>query len=59
MSETMKAALRRYAAYLLAWTAAGLFSFTQDFAPRLYRSDPTPWSQLFTGWMAAMYVCAA
>lgn len=59
MPEKMRAALRRYAAYLLAWTTAGLFSFTQDFAPRLYRNDPTPWSQLFTGWMAAMYVCAA
>jgi two-component system LytT family sensor kinase len=51
--------MRRYAGYWAAWTAAGLFYFTQDFAPRLYRNDPAPWTQVFTGWMAAIYICAA
>ncbi len=43
----------------LAWTAAGLFYLTQDFALRLYRGEPVPWQDLFVGWMAAMYICAA
>jgi LytS/YehU family sensor histidine kinase len=50
---------RRYAFYWAAWTGAGLFYFTQDFAPRLYRTDPTPWTQVLLGWMVAMYICAA
>jgi two-component system LytT family sensor kinase len=51
--------LRRYAFYWAAWTGAGLFYFTQDFAPRIYRHDPTPWHKVLLGWMAAMYICAA
>jgi two-component system, LytTR family, sensor kinase len=43
----------------LAWTAAGLFYVTQDTVPRLYRNEPVPWSNVFVGWMAAMYICAA
>jgi two-component system, LytTR family, sensor kinase len=50
---------RRVACIWLAWTIAGLFYVTQDFVPRLYRNEPVPWPQLFTGWMAAMYICAA
>jgi signal transduction histidine kinase len=48
-----------YALYWAAWTGAGLFYFTQDFAPRIYRNDPTSWTQVLLGWMAAMYICAA
>jgi two-component system LytT family sensor kinase len=43
----------------LAWTAAGLFYVTQDFVPRLYRSESVPWLPVFVGWMAAMSICAA
>jgi two-component system, LytTR family, sensor kinase len=49
---------RRYATISLAWTAAGVFYSTQDFIPRLYRNEPVPWTPVFVGWMAAMYVCA-
>jgi two-component system LytT family sensor kinase len=52
-------ALRRYGALWLAWTAAGLFYFTQDLVPRLYRNEPVAWQYPFMGWMAAMYICAA
>ena len=27
--------------------------------PRLYRGEPVPWTYVFIGWMAGMYVCAA
>ena len=47
-----------HATLWLAWTAAGLFYFTQDFVPRLYRNEPVPWQHVFVGWMAAMYICA-
>jgi hypothetical protein len=40
----------------LAWTLAGLFYITQDSVPRLYRGEPIPWTYVFVGWMAAMYV---
>jgi signal transduction histidine kinase len=50
--------LRRLATIWLAWTAAGLFYFTQDFVPRLYRNETVPWLDVFVGWMAAMYICA-
>jgi two-component system LytT family sensor kinase len=56
--EAVTSAIRRYATLWLAWTAAGLFYFTQDFVPRLYRNEPVPWQHVFVGWMAAMYICA-
>src|SRR5690349_12637042 len=51
-------AARRYTTIWLAWTAAGIFYSTQDFIPRLYRNEPVPWTPVFVGWIAAMYVCA-
>ena len=43
----------------LAWTAAGLFYITQDFMTRLSLNESIPWRNVFIGWMAAMYICAA
>lgn len=51
--------MQRYLIYWLAWTAAGLFYFSQDFVLRIYRNDPTPWWKVFSGWMVAIYICAA
>src|SRR5580704_5591707 len=51
--------LRPWAKYWLAWTAAGLFYITQDFMTRLSRNESIPWRNVFIGWMAAMYICAA
>jgi two-component system LytT family sensor kinase len=51
-------AIRRWGAIWLAWTAAGLFYISQDFMTRLARNESIPWRNVFTGWMAAMYVCA-
>jgi sensor histidine kinase YesM len=49
--------LRRYGWIALAWTAAGVFYFTQDSLPRLYRNEDIHWQGVI-GWMAAMYICA-
>jgi two-component system, LytTR family, sensor kinase len=59
MSRPVSPMARKVAWLWLAWTAAGLFYITQDFVPRLYRKEAVPWPQLFTGWMVAMYICAA
>src|SRR4051794_12924170 len=56
--KAVTSAIRRHATLWLAWTAAGLFYFTQDFVPRLYRNESVPWGRVFVGWMAAMYICA-
>ncbi|HEY6640527.1 sensor histidine kinase [Povalibacter sp.] len=55
----MPKTLRNLAGIWLAWTLAGLFYLTQDFIARLYRSEPVRLTDLFVGWMAAMYICAA
>jgi two-component system, LytTR family, sensor kinase len=55
----MNAQVWKLAAIWLAWTAAGVFYVTQDFFGRLYRSEPLPWLSGVSGWMAAMYICAA
>jgi two-component system LytT family sensor kinase len=59
MFQRMPQPMRKVAGIWLAWTLAGLFYVTQDFVTRLYRSEPVPLLQLFAGWMAAMYICAA
>jgi two-component system LytT family sensor kinase len=59
MLRPASSALRRYAKYWLAWTAAGLFYISQDFMTRLSWNESIPWRNVVTGWMAAMYICAA
>jgi two-component system, LytTR family, sensor kinase len=59
MSQRLSPIARQVAWLWLAWTVAGLFYITQDFVPRLYHNEVVPWSRLFVGWMAAMYICAA
>lgn len=51
--------LLKVGAYLLAWTAAGLYYFTQDFARRLLWNDPTPWWHPLVSWLTGMYIFAA
>jgi len=59
MSRPSVSAIRQWVKCWLAWTAAGLFYITQDFMTRLSRNESIPWRNVFTGWMAAMYICAA
>ncbi len=51
--------LLKVGAYLLAWTVAGFYYFTQDFARRLLWGDPTPWWHPLVSWLIGMYVFAA
>lgn len=46
-------------AYLLGWTAIGLYYFSQDFARRLLWNDPTPWWHPLVSWLTGMYILAA
>jgi two-component system, LytTR family, sensor kinase len=59
MSRPSDSAIRRWVKCWLAWTAAGLFYITQDFMTRLSRNESIAWRNVFLGWMAAMYICAA
>ena len=45
--------------YFLAWTAAGLFYFSQDLSRRLLFGDPTPWWHPLVSWLAGVYLLAA
>jgi two-component system LytT family sensor kinase len=51
--------VRNWGKYWLAWTLVGLFYISQDFMERLSRNESIPWRNVITGWMAAMYICAA
>ena len=55
----MEKAMRRWVKYWIAWTGAGLLYISQDFMTRLSRNESVPWRNVFIGWMAAMYICAA
>jgi len=47
------------AGVLLAWTAVGLFFFTQDLLRNLMFGDPTPWWHLLVSWLIGSYISAA
>jgi sensor histidine kinase YesM len=59
MRRPSSSTIRRWVQYWLGWTAAGLFYISQDFITRLSRNEAIPWRNVFIGWMAAMYICAA
>jgi H+/Cl- antiporter ClcA len=50
---------RRLALYFVAWTAAGLFFFSQDLSRKLYFDDPTPWWHYFVSWLVGVWIFAA
>ena len=49
---------RRLALYFVAWTAAGLFFFSQDLSRKLYFDDPTPWWHYFVTWLIGVWIVA-
>ncbi|HBL26847.1 MAG TPA: hypothetical protein DD490_08440 [Acidobacteria bacterium] len=51
--------VQKVLAYLLAWTAAGLFFVSQDLTRRVVFPDPNPWWHALVSWMTGMYLCAA
>lgn len=48
--------LRPIAACFLAWTALGLFMFSQGVVQKTLMGDPNPWWHHLTGWMVGVYV---
>ena len=50
---------RRVALYFVAWTAAGLFFFSQDMSRKLFFGDPTPWWHYFVTWLIGVWIVAA
>ncbi len=44
---------------IVAWTAVGLFFFTEDAGRNLYLDIPTPWWQVLISWMVGVYINAA
>src|SRR5262245_62747190 len=50
---------RRLALYFAAWTAAGLFFFSQDLSRKLAFADPTPWWQYLLSWLFGVWIAAA
>lgn len=49
-------AVKRSAWYFLAWTALGLFFFSQGLTQKHFTQDPYPWWQHFISWMLGVYV---
>jgi two-component system, LytTR family, sensor kinase len=47
-----------WARYVLGWTIAGLFYFSQARIQRSLSHDTTPWYLDFATWMSGMYICA-
>jgi two-component system LytT family sensor kinase len=50
--------LRVAALVFLAWTAVGLFFFTQDLTRKALFGDPTPWWHFLVSWMIGIYLYA-
>ena len=58
MRSTLGRKLRRYAAYFAAWTAAGLFFFTQSMVKKYASGEPTPWWHYLASWLVGVYLWA-
>jgi sensor histidine kinase YesM len=48
--------LRIYTATFLAWTAMGLFLFSQGIIQKVLIGDPNPWWHHLTGWLVGMWL---
>jgi two-component system LytT family sensor kinase len=58
MDDTGRRRLRRFAWVFLAWTAAGLFFFTQDLTRKVLWHDTTPWWHFLVSWLTGVYLFA-
>lgn len=58
MHPTLKRILRLYAISFLAWTAVGLFFFSQSLTQKFHFHDPTPWWQSLASWLVGVYISA-
>jgi two-component system, LytTR family, sensor kinase len=58
MGNTVTRGLRRYALYVLIWTAIGLFFFSQAIAQKLVSRESTPWWHYLVSWMVGVNIWA-
>lgn len=58
MSEAPWTRPQRFALTFAAWTAAGLFFFTQDASRNWYWNAPTPWWSLLLTWLFSVWLFA-
>lgn len=56
MPTNPRLTLRRYTGYFLAWTALGLFLFSQGMVQKVFANDPNPWWHHLTSWMVGVYI---
>jgi two-component system, LytTR family, sensor kinase len=56
MTGNFKHRLRKYTAFFLAWTALGLYMFSQGIVQKVFAHDPNPWWHHLTSWMVGVYV---
>jgi two-component system, LytTR family, sensor kinase len=56
MTDQSKSFLRRAAVLFLAWTAMGLFLFSQGMVQKAFTHDPNPWWHHLTSWMVGVYL---
>lgn len=53
---TQNPAIRRTLVRFLAWTALGLFMFSQGIVQKSFSRDPTPWTHHLIGWLVGVWV---
>jgi len=56
MRSGLKRKITLWAACFLAWTALGLFMFSQGMVQKLVTKDPFPWWHHLTGWMVGVWL---
>jgi hypothetical protein len=56
MTDQVKSFLRRATALFIAWTAMGLFLFSQGMVQKAFNHDPNPWWHHLTSWMVGVYL---
>ena len=49
----------RFWLWVLVWTVAGLFFFTQDLSRKAFWGDPTPWLHYLITWLLGVWLAAA
>jgi sensor histidine kinase YesM len=58
MQAGLRKSVRAVSVCLGAWTAVGLFFYTQSLTQKLASHNPAPWWRYLASWMSGVYICA-
>jgi two-component system, LytTR family, sensor kinase len=58
MASVPRQSIRNYARIFLAWTALGLFFFSQSLTQKFFSRDPTPWWHFLITWLTSVWISA-